>query len=219
MATIGTTIINDVLSRMRDSAATLASVVQPPTTVSGRTFVLALVNHCQVFVSVSERLCVGTDDVVLSTDSPVYDLLMNGPADFGGRVLGAFVAGVGEVDGPMDFRALGRTSRTWLSDKNATLTAPLSWSQIGNSLVVLYPILVTTPVTVTLRYAQAPPFLSDETKTLSIPDYATGHLARLATLVASIKTQQLTDFQNRLQALAADMGMIDAVHTTGGKAD
>lgn len=204
---------------MRDSAATLASVVQPPTTVSGRAFVLALANHCQVFVSVGERLCVGEADIVLSTDTPVYDLLMNGPSDFGGRVLGAFVTGVGEIDGPVDFRALGRTSRTWLSDTSATLTKPLSWGMVGNTLLLFYPILTTGFVIATMRYAQAPPFLSDETKTLAIPDYATGHLARLTALVTSIKMQQLTDFQNRLSALASDMGMVDAAHVTGGKAD
>ncbi len=204
---------------MRDANATLASSVQPPTTASGRATILLLVNHCQIFVNVGEKLIVGANDLVLSADSPLYDLVLNGPSDFGGRTLGAFVAGVGEIDGPVDFRALGRTSRTWLSDVNAVLTKPLSWGMIGNTLLFLYPLLATMPVTVTMRYAQAPPFLSDETKTLSVPDYATGHLARLTSLVASIKMQQLTDFQARLQSLVQDMMGVTAVHGSGGKAD
>ena len=219
MATTGTTIINDVLSRIRDTTATLSSTIQPPTSASGRAFVLALLNHCQVFVSAGERLNVGTSDFVLSSDTPVYDLIQNAPSDFGGRILGVSVAGVGEIDGPVDYKALGRASRTWLTDVNTVLTQPLSWSMVGNTLVVLYPILAAPLTIATLRYAQAPPFLSDETKDVAIPDYATGHLARLTALVASIKTRQLTDFATRLQLLASNMLGVDAAHATGGKAD
>ena len=216
MATTATTVINDVLSRVRDPVANLASTVQPPTTASGRAFILTLINHCSIFVAVGERLLIGTSDLIVSPDSPIYDLLLSGPTDYGGIVTSAFIAGTGEIDGPVDYKALGRTSRTWLTD---TGPKPLAWAPIGNTLLALYPISTVAALNVTLRYAQAPPFLANEATTLALPDYATGHLARLVSLVESIKAQQLTDFNNRLQQLAQDMGVMELMHMTGGKAD
>lgn len=219
MATTGTTEINDVLARLRDTGFLMATIA-PPTTASGRAFTLTIINHCQIFINLAERIMMASSDLYLSPNTTIYDLTLDVNTDYGGYVVGCNVAGVREIDGPVDYKALGRTSRTWITDVNANVTtAPISWAPIGNTLIAFVPAFTASlPPVVTIRYVQAPIFAATEDKTLALPDFAMGHLARLATLVASIKTCQLTDFQNRLQALAKDILGSATLYATGGKA-
>jgi hypothetical protein len=217
MSTIATTVINDTLSRMRDPNATMLSTVQPPTTASGRAFALTLLNHAQIVVNLAERMLIGTSDLALAAGTSVLDLIQLGLSDYGGMIVGCFVSGGNEIDGPVDFKALGRASRTWLTDINNILTQPISWAPIGNTLIAFYPTQTGPPV-ISIRYVLAPNFLIAEGGPIALPDYSTGHLARLIALIASIKTQQLTDFQSRLEAVAKDLGAFDLLMETGKKA-
>lgn len=219
MPTSAATTINSVLSRQRDANALLMATAQPPTTASGRAFVLTLVNHAQLFINLAERLLVKSGDLYLSNNQTVYDLTQVIGSDYCGKVVGCNVAGVGEVDGPVDYKALGRANRQWLvaTDANIT-TAPIAWAPIGTTLLVLIPAFASGLIDVTIRYMQVPTVITNESTTLDVPDLAAEHVARLASMIASIKSRQLTDFDNRLKQLAKDIQAMDALQTTGGKA-
>lgn len=219
MATTGTTLINSVLSRVRDANAQLNATDSPPTTTAGRAAVLLFLNHSQIFVSVGEHLLVNTFALALTNGQVIYDLNAL-VSDFGGAVVGVNVAGAREIDGPVDWKALGRASRTWQTDTvTAGVTAPLSWAPIGHTLLALYPAMSAGSTTATVRYRQVPTFLAAEANNISIPDFASEHMARMAELISRIKTRQLTGFGEKLQSLQTDMEQISATFKTGGKAD
>lgn len=223
MATTVTTVINDVLKRVRDASAQLNATDAPPTTATGRAFVLTLINHCTIVVNLACRCLMGNSALYLSPGATVYDLTQSlAGSDYGGVITGCYVPSVSEIDGPVDYKALGRASRTWLVDTNAAVTsAPLSWSPIGNTLLALCPTFSGSGlIEVILRYMQAPPFIpSEPNNTIALPDYLAGYLARLVSLLSSLKCRQLTDFNTRFMSLVRDMGAMDAMSETGGKAD
>lgn len=212
MATTGTTVINDVLSRIRDANAQLVATDNPPTSTTGRAFVLTLINHATIFINLGEDLLVNTQSLTLTANTAIYDLTSVGASDYGGKVVGCTVTN--EVDGPVDYRALGRANRSWPNANVTDITVPLSWAPIGNTLLAFYPTFASTPPAVTVRYVTSPAFLAAEASNVAIPDIAVEHLARLTELLARIKTRQLTAWDERIQRLAKDMG----VRLTLGKA-
>jgi hypothetical protein len=213
MATTGTVLINDILARVRDAAAQLNATDSPPTATTGRAFVLMLVNHSQLFVNLAERQVVATSNLNLTSGTACYDLNAT-IADYGGKVVGVNISALGEVDGPVDFKALGRGSRTWLKD--TTVNAPISWAPIGRTILAFYPSATGTLI---VRYLQAPTFLATEGANITLSDTVSEHIAMLGELLSRLKTRQLTGFDLLLKTFAEEVDMMDALQNAGGKAD
>lgn len=219
MSVLASDLVDDVRRRVRDYAGTMTATNTPPTIESSDAFIRTTLDAAQLFVNLQERLLVDATNLYLTAAQPLYHLPNIFP-NYAGKVVGCNVAGVAEIDGPVDWRTLGRASRTWLTDLAApTLTAPLSWSVIGKTLLALVPAFPTPTPTVTVRYATVPPTLTSDAVALAVPDMSAEHVARLSTILCLLKTRQLTDFDNKLQALASDMKLLDKLQTTGGKAD
>lgn len=218
MSTPASTILADVLLRIRDPNAQMVATDSPPTTATGTTFMYAMITVAQLFVNLAERLQTNLLTQYIGSGETVYDMTTTA-ADYSGKVVSCNVSGVGEIDGPVDYRALGRASRTWLTDVNNALTAPISWARIGCSLLAIVPAFTSaSPPVVNIRYSSIPQTANAQNN-MGVPDYAVEHVARLAELLCRIKTRQLTDFDTRAKKLATDMGMIMVVNATGGKAD
>ena len=229
MALPATVALADVLDAIRDPNATACSTVDPPTTSSGIDFAYLMLSVAQYFVNLAERLVVSKAYLQLNPLTALYDLGAT-LTDYCGKTVACTVEGVGEVDGPVDYRALGRASRTWLADlAPTTLLQPLAWAPIGRTLLAFVPVfrqwtipVPVNPPTVAIRYVQRTPFLlqsQQNTTTLSVPDYASEHVVRLAELLLLIKTRQLTNFEAKLKSLAQEMQLADKFADVGGRAD
>lgn len=224
------TVLADVLLRVRDAAAQTMATDDPPTTTTGTAFVYAMMTVAQSFVNLAERLVVQNAQLQLEPNAAIVDLAAT-LADYNGKLVGANVASVGEIDGPVDYKALGRNSRTWLTDVAfSSLQQPLGWAPIGKTLCAFVPVFPAYPAgpnagnppQVTIWYIQYTGTITNTNAsytTLSVPDYASEHVARLTELLCLLKSRQLTNFKAKLQSLQKDMQLSDMFANVGGKAD
>lgn len=122
-----------------------------------------------------------------------------------------------EIDGPVDYKAFGRATRSWFT---ATGTELLSWGPIGQTLLALVPAFASSPPSVVVRYVQLVPAVAVATDPITVYDDTVEHVARLTALVCRLKTRQLTGFADELKSLMADMQVEEtAQDAIGGKAD
>ena len=229
MAIPVTIVLADVLLRIRDASAQSVATDDPPTTSSGTDFVYSMMTVAQLYVNLAERLVVAQSYLQLAPNVAIYDLAGT-LTDYCGKLVGVNVSSVAEVDGPVDYRALGRSDRKWMTTlAPTTLLQPLAWAPIGKTLVAFVPTFAqwtlavpVNPPTVTLSYLQRLPTITQAQQnvtTLAVPDYASEHVARLTELLCLLKTRQLTNFKVKLASLTKDMQLADKFAATGAKAD
>jgi hypothetical protein len=201
MATTAGTILADVLDRVRDPNATMNSSLTPPTTAEGQAFVYAQMTSAQRFVNAAERSLLKATTFIPTANTALYSVSVNIPDCF--TLIAFRVVGVGQIDGPVDFKAFGRHDRGWLATTFGT--AFVGWAPIGKDMFVLVPVFAVPP-TVTIQYVPITNTLTLSTDTLQVTDDVAIHVSRLTELICRIKTRQLEGFSDRLQWLTEDMG-------------
>lgn len=204
MPTSVATMVTDVLSRIRDTNATMMATDTPPTTATGRALVVTLLQVSQLFVNLAERLIYNEASVALSNNTALYDLPSN-IIDYGGKVIACEVTDVSVIDGPVDYRALGQASFTWLTD---TGTQIICWSPLGTDKIAFVPVFASGAPSVVISYLAIPGSLNIAGN-IELPDDVAEHLARMTELLCLLKTRQLTTFQDKLQTLFTAMGAQD----------
>ena len=214
MATACSTLLSDLLDRLRDPNAQMLATNSPPTTASGTTLGYTLLTVAEQFVNLAILQYKNIYSVTFSGSYVLYDMLVSGPSDYGGKIT-AINTTSQELDGPVDFRALGRANLNWLT---ATGSTYLQWAPIGNEFVAVVPAISSSQPTLYIYYvALTPNEASGNNITLS--DDASENITNLAELLGRIKTRQLTNFQQRVQDFAAALKVRIDLAATGGKAD
>ena len=215
MSTTAGTVLTDVWDRIRDASGQLTATSNPPTTASGTTFGLSIISACQQIAAIYERQLVASGSIVTSSTNAIYSPFALF-ADYGGKVLSVNLSGTGEIDGPVDWRALGRAVFNW---PVATGTKLLGWAPIGQLLLAIVPVIASSPPTVTVRYTQLATAIALTSTNMSVPDDLVEQIARMSELVLRIKSRQLSGFDILLKQLQQDMQLSKAEEATDSKAD
>lgn len=214
MATFAGTLVTDILTRVRDPNAQMVATDSPPTNATGIAFVLQMLTIGQQFAARATKQPVNLFFLTTFAGVAVIDMTVNGPKDWMGRAEGLTpqTPPFNEVDGPVEWKALGRASRTWLTDVGTTV----SWSPIGLTMFATFP---TNNALFTLRYLPLLPTIPNVGTPMSLPDPFVEQAAQIAEMLCRIKTRQLTDMDNRLKDLKNALGIVDKLMETGSKAD
>lgn len=206
MAKTASTLLTNVLNRVRDPSATALATNATDTTASGQAFGYLLLTQAQYFINAATKCIISSTTIVLTPRVTLYPIFANLTACIKVTAVQAF--GLKDL-WRADWKSYGRADRRWLT---AIGSEPRNWSNIGNDLLAIVPAVdITTNVNVgavTVQYIKLTNTVSTGSDTFNLPDDQLGLVETLASALAMLKTKQLADFQNSMERLSRNLGTI-----------
>jgi len=178
------TIMQNVLVAVRDPSAFGAATVTPPTTASGQTFALSVINEAQAKVNAAEAQVVASQSVSVSAGQALVRIAANLPQAI--RIVRVWDANNNELQ-RIDLRTIAFPGSNWFSLTGTTT----SWGLIGHDLLLLYP-APTAATTFTVFYIQDPSTVAlSQSSTLVLSDDSAQQVMDLAEVILLIKLRSL----------------------------
>ena len=206
MAKTASTLLTNVLARVRDPNATALATNTPPTTASGNAFGFVLLTQAQYFVNAAGMTIISSATLTLTPRVTLYPVFSN----LASCIKVTAVQSFGQKDLYMcNWKSFGRADRKWLVTVGSE---PRNWATIGNDLLAIVPAVdVATNAAVgalTVNYVKLTNTISAGGNTFDLPDDQLGLVETLASALAMLKTKQLADFENAMTRLSHNFAQL-----------